>query len=206
MNTRSIKEEKAKEGIAMATAERPNIEVDSAGNDTIEKSGNFERLGRDESDSIASSVEERLSKTEEKMSMISEQMGQLLDILKPKFLDLNSTNSDSDLSVDATFYTAKARPGVKFDKVAEEEEQRQVPIRERNTRDTAAANRSNIVLVSAEVAEFKEVLRPSDMTIYGIWDWLSKVEEHNRRYDTDMQLWRKLSSDVIRNFLDDGEA
>ena len=206
MNTRqSIKEEK--EGLAMATAERPNNTnnaVDSA-NDNLENFIDREGSGRDEADSVASSVELRLSRQQMQINTISEQMGQLLEILKAKNVD---TNSESDLSLDATFYTAKGgRAGVKFEKVGGEEEfERHVPIKERNTRDMVAANRSNIMLVSAEVAEFKEVLRPSDMSIYGIWEWLSKVEEHNRRYDTDIQLWRQLSSDVIRNFLEEGEV
>jgi len=171
MNTRqSIKEEKENEGLAMATAERPNNKnnaVDNAGNDILENLIDKDGSRRDESDSVASSVESRLSRQQMQINNMSEQMGQILDILKGKNLD---TNSDSDLSLDATFYTAKGgRAGVKFEKVGGEEEfERHVPIKERNTRDMVAANRSNIMLVSAEIAEFKEVLRPSDMSIYGI--------------------------------------
>jgi hypothetical protein len=121
MNTRqSIKEEK--EGLAMATAERPNNTnnaVDSA-NDNLENFIDREGLGRDEADSVASSVELRLSRQQMQINTISEQMGQLLDILKAKNVD---TNSESDLSLDATFYTAKGgRAGVKFEKVGGEEE------------------------------------------------------------------------------------
>ena len=114
----------------MATAERPNKKnnaVDSAGNDNLENLIDREGSGRDESDSVASSVELRISRQQMQINTISEQMVQLLDILKAKNVD---TNSESDLSLDATFYTAKGgRAGVKFDKVGGEEEQRHMPIK-----------------------------------------------------------------------------
>ena len=70
----------------MATAERPNNTnnaVDSA-NDNLENFIDREGSGRDEADSVASSVELRLSRQQMQINTISEQMGQLLDILKAK--------------------------------------------------------------------------------------------------------------------------
>ena len=65
---------------------------------------------------------------------------------------------------------------------------------------TAAANK-NIMLVSTEIVEFKDLLKGSNMSILGIYQWLDKVKAFERLHDCNIQLWRKITTEVFESFL-----
>ena len=83
-----------------------------------------------------------------------------------------------------------------------EDKMKSLPMKERDNRNVEASMKQNIMLVSAEVTEFTEQLRQQDLNPLGIWTWLEKVEEHDRTYGTEIQLWRKLSKVIMENDLD----
>jgi hypothetical protein len=98
--------------------------------------------------------------------------------------EVKSTESDDDRSSDLDY---------KFNNL---------PMKVRDNANVEASKKQNIMLVSAEVTEFTEQLRQLDLHPLGIWTWLEKIDEHDRTYGTEVQLWRKLSKVILENDLE----